>query len=123
MSGAATLRTVLATGSPYPTSAEDRVRSGQADPEDTTPYAVFTRTRVDREFGLDNTLLAKTETFRIFCWGATPAQAQQLESEIETTLLANGLVPLENEEDGVDFDVGDNVVLLNVSVVTTPEIS
>lgn len=123
MTGSEQIRSALTAGSPYPTSAEDRVRSDAADEEDATPYAVFRRIAVDREYGLDNTLLAMTETFQIFCWGATPTEAQQLEQETVDALLANDLVPGPNDPDAVNFDVGDNVVVITVDVVTTPQIT
>lgn len=123
MTGSEQVRAALTAGSPYPTLAEDRVRSDAADPEDACPYIVFRRIAVDREFGLDNTLLAMTETFQIFCWGSTPAEAQQLEAETVGALLAVDLVPGPNDPDDVNFDVGDNVVVLTVDVVTTPQIT
>lgn len=91
--------------------------------DDPTPYIAFIRTGNDRELGLGGVLLAKTETFNVFCWADTPEEAQALEEEVIALLLAAGFGSAPNEADGDAPEVSANCAVLTVIYITTPPIT
>lgn len=100
----------LLMGSPS-TSVGDRVYIDAApqvnsDPEGDPyaglfPFIVFRRARIERDYGLDNTLLAKHETFHIECWAEYREQAQAIEEEVVDRLISIGIPPQENDPDAI----------------------
>lgn len=122
MTGGEIIRSVLGTGSPLATGAGDRVRQDAADESDPFPFIIFRRVAVYRERGLDNTLLAKKETFHIECWGETRAESDVLEEQAIDALLDAGYPAEENEPDGMDPDVKVRASVFAVCIWTTPEI-
>lgn len=123
MSAGILLREALVSGSPFPTSAEDRVRPNMMASEDAAPYIAFIRTNNVRDYGLGGVLLAKTETFNIFCWGVTPEDASALEDQVEPLLIAAGFAILPNEPDGAAEVVQENCAVLTAAYITTPQIT
>lgn len=119
MTGGQILREILVGPGPdYPTSAADRIRPDEMGQGEPFPFVIFRRVGVNRDFGLDNTLLAVVETFALECWGETPAKAQALEAEVVDALLVAGNPPSPNEPDGNDPEVGVNCVVLRVDIWT-----
>lgn len=122
MTGGEILRTVLGTGSPLATDAGDRVRQDAADESDPFPFIIFRRVEVYRERGLDNTLLAKKETFHVECWGENREESDVLEEQAIDALLAAGYPAENNEPDGLDPDVKVRAAVFVVCIWTTPDI-
>jgi hypothetical protein len=120
VTGGEIIRQTLVSGSPLPTAAGERVRPNAVQTDDPAPYIAFIRSSNDRELGLDGTLLAKTETFQIFCWAETPEEAQALEEQVVPLLIEAGFAMLPNEPDGAAADVGDNCAVLTVAYIHTP---
>jgi hypothetical protein len=124
MSGSEIVRTVLATpdtsvnGVVYPTDAGLRVRADEAEQGEPFPFVIFRRVAIERDFGLDNTLLSTMETFAIECWGDTAARAQALEAQVVDALLAQGIPPSHNEPDGKDPYIGVNCVVIRADIWT-----
>lgn len=123
MTGGEIIRAALIAGSPSPTDAELKVRQDAADEDDDEPFIIFRRVEVDRQRGLDGTLLAVKETFHIECWGKTRADADVLEAQAIAALEAAGRYPDGNEVDGLDPDVKVRAAVFAVDIWTTPEIT
>ena len=117
MTGGEVLREILAGPGPaYPTAAGDNIRADLVEEKTPYPFAIFRRVSVDRDYGLDNTLLATKETFIIECWGETPAKAQALEAQVVNLLVTAGNPPSPNDPDALDPEVGVNAVTVRVDV-------
>lgn len=99
MTASEELRSILVSGSPQ-TDAADRVRFDEARLEDAQPLIVLRRINIERDYGLDNTLLSKRETFFVECWAETRAEAQVLEEQVVNLLEAAGIPPEPNDPDG-----------------------
>lgn len=123
MTGGEIIRAALIAGSPLPTDAALKVRQDAADEEDSQPFIIFRRAGVERQRGLDGTLLAKRETFHIECWGETREDADVLEAQAIAALEAAGLYPDDNEVDGLDPEVKVRAAVFAVDVWNTPEIT
>lgn len=115
--GAEIVRDALVGGSPDPTFAS-AVRQDQADEGDEYPFIIFRRTFVERDFGLDNTLLGVRETYQIECWGDTREQEMVMETRVVDLLIAAGLPPKANDTDGLDPDmkVRAGVIVVDVDL-------
>lgn len=122
MTGGEIIRSVLVTGSPYPTSAADKVRQDAANQKDVEPFVIFRRVKVTRTRGLDNTVLAVCEAFNVECWGMTRADSDQLEAEAIAALEAKGYLAEDNEPDGLDPEVVVKAAVFQVCIWTTPSI-
>jgi hypothetical protein len=112
----------LTTGSPTPTSAGEKIRVDAAIDTDAYPFIVGHSVAVERIFGLDNTLMAKKQTYHLECWGETREQANQLEEEVVTALIAAGLIPDANGPDGMDPTVDVRCADVFVPTWITPEV-
>lgn len=99
------LHSILTSGSPWPTDAQDRVRFDAVNQDDAPPYIVLRRVNVKRDYGLDNTLLSQKEFFHVECWGKWREDAQGMEEQVVAALAAEGIVPEPNEPDGLDPNV------------------
>ena len=110
------------SGSPLPTSAEDKIRVDQANDSDVMPFVVGHSIATVRERGLDNTLLFVKETFHLECWGETRELANALEGEVVAALEAAGLYTDPNGPDGFDPTLDVRCVDLFVPTWITPQI-
>jgi hypothetical protein len=99
--GAEILRDAITLGSPDPTYAR-AVRQDLADEADEFPYIVFRRIAVERDIGLDGTLLGVRETYHVECWGHNREEEMVLENRVVDLLLAAHLPPRSNDTDGLD---------------------
>lgn len=118
MTGAEVLRDALLAHPLLVDLVGTRVRVDAAEERDEYPFIVFRRRKVDRDFGLDNTLLATMEQFEIECWAAQRLASLQVEAEVVDALLAAGLVPDENPTDALDPDVDVRAAVVYVTVWT-----
>ncbi len=116
MTGGEVLYAALATGSPLPTDALDRVRQDAADEGDPFPFIVFRRVAVERLRGIDGSLHATHETFHVESWGETRAESDVLEAQAIAALEIAGLYPNGNEPDGIDPDVKVRAAVFEVDV-------
>lgn len=105
MTGGELIYAALATGSPLPTSVGIKVRQDAADEDDGYDFIIYRRVAVERQRGLDGTLLATRETFHIECWAKTRPEAEVIEAEAIAALTAAGYYPDGNDVDGIDPDV------------------
>lgn len=118
MTGGEQLRAALTAASPN-TDAGSRVRQDAADEDDQYPFIIFRRVSVERQRGLDGTLLAMRETFQVECWGQTREESDALEDQALEALQAAGLYADGNEVDGLDPEVKVRAAVFNVDVWTT----
>ena len=123
MTGGEIIRAALTAGSPPPTDAGLKVRQDAADEEDEEPFIMFRRHAVDRQRGLDGTLLATKESSVVECWGATREPSDILEAQVIAAMDAAGRPCDGNEPDGLDPGVKVKANVLFVDIWTTPEIS
>lgn len=123
MTGGEIIRAALIAGSPLPTDAGLKVRQDAADEQDNEPFIIFRRVDVERQRGLDGTLLAMKETFNVECWGETRADSDALEYQAIAALNAAGRFCDGNEVDGLDPDVKVRAAVFAVDIWTTPEIT
>ena len=105
MTGGEILRAALIAGSPVATAAGTKVRQDAADENDLYPFIIFRRVAVERQRGLDGTLLATRETFHVECWGETREESDLLEMQAIPAIEAAGYFPDGNDVDGIDPDV------------------
>lgn len=122
MSGGDIIRSVLATGSPLPTNAGDRIRQDAADESDEYPFIIFRRVDVERQRGLNGTLLAMCETFHVECWTEYREDADALQDQAIAALNAAGYFAGGNEPDGLDPDVKVRASVFLIAIWTTPQI-
>lgn len=123
MSAAEDLRAALVASAPLVALVGQRMRTDAAEQADAFPYVVFRRKTVQREFSLDNTLLAAREVFEIECWAERRLAAVEIEEAVVTALLAAGLVPDDNDPDALDPEVDLRCAIVNVSLWSTPAIT
>lgn len=117
MTASEELRSIIVDGSPQ-TDAADRVRFDAADEGDAYPLIVLRRVRIERDFGLDNTPLAKHETFHIECWSDYRTQAQQLEEQVVERLIAAGIPPDQNDPDGIEPEQDSRCCVVIATFIT-----
>jgi len=110
------LHSILVGGSPQ-TSAGDKVRFDALEEGDEVPFIVLRRVGVDRDFGLDNTLLSTKETFHIECWAESRGEAQEIEQQVVDRLLAAGIPPDPNDVDGFTPNQDVRCVVVIASII------
>lgn len=122
MRGIETVRTALLASAPLVALVAQRVRADIAGDRDAAPYVVVRRKAVEREFALNDALLAKRELFEIECWADERLSTVDMEEAVVAALLAAGLVPEDNDPDAIDPALDVRCAIVMVSVWTTPEL-
>lgn len=118
MTAATDLRAVLAAHAGLVALVSDRIRADLADELDATPFVVFKRVGIEPTYGLDNSELARKETFQVECWGDTRGSSSDVAEQVIAALKAAGLPPSPSDPDALDPDIGARAVVLNVEIWT-----
>lgn len=116
MRSADELRAALAGYEPLVELVGSRIRSDIAKTGDVLPLVVFRRFAIAKEYGIDNTPLARRETFQIECWGETRDKSSDVAELVMEALEAVGLPVETSDPDALDPQTAQRAVVLNVDI-------
>lgn len=116
MSTITTLRAALVASTGLTAIVGARIRADQADEKDGFPYVIFRRTKVEREMGLDNTVLARSDVYEIECWHEQRLQADAMADLVVDALLAAGIAPDDNDPDAMDPELVKRCAVVTCSI-------
>lgn len=118
MTPAEELRAALVGDVPLAAVVGSRVRSDLAKEGDLLPLIVFRRFSVALEYGLDNSVHARRDTFQIECWGETRDKSSDVADLVINALAAVGLPIEPSDPDALDPETAQRAVVLNVDIWT-----